>query len=123
MYIRILTNNGLKWSLFGKDLLEGVTTSVEVQAIMVNVNYDEEHESHDLLGRCRPLREYSWLVAEVRENQGRYDNLALAIKITIAIATSWSGQTEPTAINPSRKDSSYAIDPLLASSRNGFTNS
>ena len=113
MYIRILTNNGLKWSLFGKDLLEGVTTSVEVQAIMVNVNYDEEHESHDLLGRCRPLR----------ENQGRYDNLALAIKITIAIATSWSGQTEPTAINPSRKDSSYAIDPLLASSRNGFTNS
>jgi len=47
--------------------------------IMVNVNYDEEHESHDLLDKCRPLREYSWLVAEVRRNQELYDNLALAI--------------------------------------------
>ena len=79
VYIRQLEDNGLEWSFPGKDLLGGADASVEVQVIMVNVNYDEEHESHDLLDKCRPLKEYSWLVAEVRENQGRYDNLALAI--------------------------------------------
>jgi flagellar biosynthesis/type III secretory pathway protein FliH len=43
---------------------------------MVNVN---KGGNHGLLDKCRPLKEYSWLVAEVRRNQKLYDNLSLAI--------------------------------------------
>ena len=76
MYIRQLTDNGLEWSFPGKDLLGGAVASVEVQVIMVNVN---KGGNHGLLDKCRPLKEYSWLVAEVRRNQELYDNLSLAI--------------------------------------------
>jgi hypothetical protein len=71
-----LKENGLEWRLFGKDLLEGADASVEVQVIMVNVNHDE---NRDLLEACKPLEEYSWLVAKVRENKGIYNDLGVAI--------------------------------------------
>ena len=76
MYMRKLTNNGLKWSLLGKELLEGAVASVEIKVVMVNVNHDE---NRDLLEACKPLEEYSWLVAKVRENKGIYNDLGVAI--------------------------------------------
>ena len=76
MYMRKLTNNGLKWSLLGKELLEDSDASVEIKVVMVNVNHDE---NRDLLEACKPLEEYSWLVAKVRENKGIYNDLGVAI--------------------------------------------
>jgi hypothetical protein len=71
-----LKENGLEWRLFGKDLLEGADASVEIKVVMVNVNHDE---NRDLLEACKPLEEYSWLVAKVRENKGIYNDLGVAI--------------------------------------------
>ena len=76
MYINQLADDGLEWDPLGKELLEGMVASIEVAVIMVNVNHGR---NRGLLDACRPLEEYSWLVAEVRRNQERYNDLALAI--------------------------------------------
>lgn len=44
---------------------EGADADVEVRVRMVNINYGR---SPKLLGACRPLQEYSWLIAEIRRN-------------------------------------------------------
>ena len=43
---------------------EGAVSDIEVRVRMVNIN---EGRSPELLAACSPLREYSWLVARVRE--------------------------------------------------------
>ena len=61
----------------------GATSDVEVRVRAVNVNLGH---SQALLQACRPLREYAWLVAEVREHSAvdRDADLGTIIDRTIA---------------------------------------
>ena len=43
---------------------EGVESDIEVRCRMVNINYGR---SKELLSVCKPLEEYAWLVAKIRE--------------------------------------------------------
>ena len=45
---------------------EGADPDIEVRVRMVNINYGRNRK---LLEACKPLKEYSWLVAEVRRNK------------------------------------------------------
>lgn len=47
-------------------LPQGADSDIEVTVHMLNINYGKNRE---LLDACKPLREYSWFVSEVRENK------------------------------------------------------
>jgi len=49
---------------------EGSEGDIEVSVRMLNINYGRNKK---LLDACRPLKEYSWLVAEIRKNQKNMD--------------------------------------------------
>ena len=42
----------------------GEKTDIEVSVTMININYGHNKE---LLGRCQPFEEYSWLISKIRE--------------------------------------------------------
>ena len=49
---------------------EGAVSDIEVTVRMINVNYGNNKE---LMKACKPLEEYSWLVAEIRKNNETKD--------------------------------------------------
>ena len=63
---------------------EGSHSDVEVKARMINVNYGN---SKDLMGACKPLKEYSWLVEEVRVNNASNGKTGVGSAIDQAIRT------------------------------------
>ena len=59
------------------DAFRGDTRAdIDVRVTMININYGHNRE---LLERCRPLKEYSWFVNEVRVNRMSMDSLENAI--------------------------------------------
>ena len=46
---------------------------IEVKVTMININYGHNRE---LMGACRPLNEYSWIVEEIRIN-GKGENMTI----------------------------------------------
>lgn len=42
-----------------------VEPDMDIRVRMININYDENKE---LIALCKPLNDYSWLVAEIRKN-------------------------------------------------------
>ena len=44
---------------------EGSDPDIEVSVRMININFGK---SEEILDACKPLKEYSWLVAEIRKN-------------------------------------------------------
>ncbi len=48
----------------------GEEADITVRVRMVNINYGHNRE---LLGACKPLSEYSWLINEIRMNQGKME--------------------------------------------------
>ena len=63
---------------------EGADADIEVRVRMLNVNYGKNQE---LLGACRPLAEYSWLVEEVRKNNTTKDEEGISSAIDRAITS------------------------------------
>jgi len=53
---------------------------IEVTVTMLNVNYGHNKE---LMDACEPLREYSWFVEEVRNNDKKGVNIELAVDMTL----------------------------------------
>ena len=51
-------------------------TDIEVKVTMININYGHNKE---LLDACRPLKEYSWFVDAIRNNQKKINSLEKAI--------------------------------------------
>ena len=49
---------------------------IEVRVTMININYDHNKK---LLDACRPLKEYSWFVDTIRNNQKTMNSLEKAI--------------------------------------------
>lgn len=49
---------------------------IEVRVTMININYDHNKK---LLDACRPLKEYSWFVDAIRNNQKTMNSLEKAI--------------------------------------------
>lgn len=47
---------------------------------MLNINYDK---NKSLMGACRPLYEYVWLVAVIRKKQKTMENLEAAVEAAI----------------------------------------
>ena len=45
---------------------EGAEADIEVRVRMININYGR---SEDILESCEPLKEYAWLVEEIRKNR------------------------------------------------------
>jgi len=63
----------------------GSKPDIEVTVTMININYGHNRE---LMEVCRPLKEYSWFVDRVRNNQKQYekkDNESLKKSISDAI--------------------------------------
>lgn len=59
------------------DAFRGDTRAdIDVRVTMININYGHNRE---LLERCRPLKEYSWFVNEVRVNRMSMDDLENAV--------------------------------------------
>ena len=50
---------------------KGSDADIEVKVRMLNVNYGRNQK---LLATCRPLGEYSWLVAEIRNNKSKNED-------------------------------------------------
>ena len=65
LHIRTGKEPGEKILRLSDSFPEGADADVEVRVRMVNINYGR---SPKLLGACRPLQEYSWLIAEIRRN-------------------------------------------------------
>lgn len=42
-------------------------SDIEVRVRMLNINYGR---NPDIMNRCRPLEEYSWFIAKIRDNKG-----------------------------------------------------
>ncbi len=61
-------------------------TDIEVRVRMININYGK---NKSLLSSCRPLEEYAWLVAQIRENQ-RF----MGIEDAAEKAARYAGMTE-----------------------------
>ena len=61
---------------------EDKESDIEVRVRMLNVNYGRNRE---LLEACKPLGEYSWLVAEIRKNQETKDEKGVSSAIDKAI--------------------------------------
>lgn len=59
----------------------GADPDVSVRVRMVNVN---EGRSPGLLGACRPLAEYSWLVARIRDRTAAGERASEAVDATLA---------------------------------------
>ena len=53
---------------------------IEVRVTMLNINYDK---NKSLMGACRPLYEYAWLVAVIRKKQKIMENLEAAVEAAI----------------------------------------
>ncbi len=49
---------------------QAVESDIEVKVRMININYGQNRK---LLGACRPLEEYAWLVKHIRENHEDMD--------------------------------------------------
>ncbi len=49
---------------------EGSESDIEVSVRMLNINYGRNKK---LLDACKPLKEYSWFIAEIRDNQNKMD--------------------------------------------------
>ncbi len=49
---------------------QAVESDIEVKVRMININYGQNRK---LLGACRPLEEYAWLVKYIRENHEDMD--------------------------------------------------
>ena len=49
---------------------------IEVKVTMRNINYGKNQA---LMEACAPLKEYAWLVAQVRKNQGEAMDLEAAV--------------------------------------------
>ena len=61
---------------------EGAVSDIEVTVRMINVNYGNNKE---LMKACKPLEEYSWLVAEIRKNNETKDKDGTSSAIDKAI--------------------------------------
>ena len=61
---------------------EGSDPDIEVRVRMFNVNYGK---NQDLMKACKPLAEYSWLVAEIRKNNKFRDEEGVSSAIDQAI--------------------------------------
>lgn len=59
---------------------EGSKSDIEVKVRMINVNYGRNKK---LLDNCKPLKEYSWLVNQIRSNQ-KNDEIESAIDRSIS---------------------------------------
>ena len=62
--------------------LEGSTSDIEVRVRMLNINYGKNKK---LMEACKPLMEYSWLIAEVRKNKINKDENGISSAIDKAI--------------------------------------
>ena len=62
---------------------EGSKSDIEANVRMLNVNYGK---NKDLMDSCRPLMEYSWLVAEVRRNNEAKNEEGMSSAIDQAIS-------------------------------------
>ena len=60
----------------------GGESDIEVRVTILNINYDK---NKSLMGACRPLYEYAWLVAVIRKKQKNMDNLEAAVEGAIAV--------------------------------------
>lgn len=49
---------------------EGSEPDIEITVQMININHGH---NQDIMEACRPLREYSWLIQEIRNNLGTGD--------------------------------------------------
>ena len=75
-------NNGINreaLEVVAERLLIEASPDISVRVRMVNINYGHNTE---LMGRCRPLEEYAWLVASIREKNHTM-NLSDAIEQSI----------------------------------------
>ena len=61
---------------------EGADSDIEVRVRMINVNHGK---NQDLMAACKPLAEYSWLVAEIRKNNKSKDEEGVSSAIDQAI--------------------------------------
>ena len=61
---------------------EGAISDIEVTVRMLNVNRGKNEK---LMNACKPLAEYSWLVAEVRKNNKTKDEEGVSSAIDLAI--------------------------------------
>ncbi len=61
---------------------KGAESDIEVRVRMLNVNFGRNQE---LLNACKPLREYAWLVEEVRKNNTSHDETGMSSAIDKAI--------------------------------------
>ena len=52
-------------------------SDIEVRVRMININYGHNKE---LLAACRPLKEYSWLVDEIRQNQAAGKDVGMDVE-------------------------------------------
>jgi len=51
---------------------KGADSDIEVKVRMINVNYGR---STKILDACKPLKEYAWIVDQIRENEGEIENV------------------------------------------------
>ena len=61
---------------------KGAESDIEVRVRMLNVNFGRNQE---LLNACKPLREYAWLVEEVRKNNTTHDETGMSSAVDKAI--------------------------------------
>ena len=61
---------------------KGAESDIEVRVRMLNVNFGRNQE---LLNACKPLREYAWLVEEVRKNNTSHDETGMSSAVDKAI--------------------------------------
>ena len=61
---------------------DGTTSDIEVKVRMINVNQGKNQE---LMDACKPLSEYTWLIAEVRKNNETRDEEGASSAIDRAI--------------------------------------
>jgi len=61
---------------------KGAESDIEVRVRMLNVNFGRNQE---LMNACKPLREYAWLVEEVRKNNTSHDETGMSSAVDQAI--------------------------------------
>ena len=52
------------------DTADGSESDIEVKVTMLNINHGHNRE---LMAACRPLAEYAWFIAEIRQNRKKSD--------------------------------------------------
>ena len=55
---------------FSASFSEGAESDIEVTVRMINVNHGH---SHKIMETCEPLKEYAWLIQEIRNNRIEMD--------------------------------------------------